>query len=143
MLRRAEVSPRVSLRVHPEPKQEWSAKVSASADVPTPWRPQQMPDWCDTCTGILAKDDATVGWLLNTAAMINHHGEVHARESAEVLSGRQYPSRGIQNTVAKTPPKVPAAVPYSISKFKAECRIARRNMGLAPRSSWAANPNGV
>uniref|UniRef100_A0A7S1ML73 Uncharacterized protein n=1 Tax=Alexandrium catenella TaxID=2925 RepID=A0A7S1ML73_ALECA len=91
------------------------------------------PHWRDTCRGIIDGDRQAIRDLGRSGAWIDQWEDDHgitADSAAALPSGRRYPSRGRQNTVVRPPPKVPTLQDYASSKFAAECRIARRNLGL-------------
>mmetsp|Transcript_33900 Transcript_33900/g.59799 ORF Transcript_33900/g.59799 Transcript_33900/m.59799 type:complete len:159 (+) Transcript_33900:50-526(+) len=103
----------------------------------------EKDSWRDICRSIVENDGEHLRKLRYNSALINHRftdddpakgsSIDHGGGSSELASGRQYPHRQPrQSAVGKTPPKVPVPRPHSICKFAAECRIARRNMGLGP-----------
>uniref|UniRef100_A0A7S2AJC0 Uncharacterized protein n=1 Tax=Alexandrium andersonii TaxID=327968 RepID=A0A7S2AJC0_9DINO len=108
-----------------------TARSASGAAGPGP--AAEAHDWRDTYRGILDGDRRAIRDLGRTGAWIDQWEDDHgitSDSSAALASGRRYPSRGRHNTVGKPPPKVPSLQDHASSKFAAECRIARRSLGL-------------
>mmetsp|Transcript_71217 Transcript_71217/g.204261 ORF Transcript_71217/g.204261 Transcript_71217/m.204261 type:complete len:204 (-) Transcript_71217:178-789(-) len=106
----------------------------------------EAPDWEVTCRAILENDKRFVYRLQSGAAPSDFIRDKDREQpsNAEVVSGRQYPNRGPRSSVCKPPPPVPMPKTHGASKFAAQVRIARRNLGLPgpPERQPQPSPRG-